>query len=201
MKLLEEYNDYESYLLQASDLNYAVYLSSLDKKMFYDCKNGILKKLPEEKTNEMNVLLLLEQLGYPMDELGTYLYKNVIINVINYLENVNTEREIRDCKCLVKELKDCFSNFYLNIARFELEMGVKTFHKNVKDTFSKIDYSKININLFSEIFGNIKMSIDYGELAFILGSYLSGKLVTKKENNIEYDEVKIKKMIKPIYFD
>lgn len=197
MKLLNEYSDYETLFLVVGGLSYAVYVSDSDRKIFSKYKDGILEDISDEKKREMEVLLLLERLGYPMDELGTYLYKNMIIEVVKHLDKVSTRQGIINCKYFIAKLKDSFSDIYLNLARFELEMGIKTFHKNVLEAISKIDYSKADPNLLYTIFSKIPKEIDYAEQAFVLGSYISGKLELKAElEKVEELEVpKVKKLV------
>ena len=152
MKLLNKYDDYDPLYLVISGVSYAVHVSDCDRKDFCNYKLGDTEGLTNEKKREMDVLLLLENLGYPMDELGTYLYKNLIIEVIKYLDNVSTRQDIINCKYFLAKLKDFFSDIYLNLARFELEMGIKTFHKTILEAISNIDYSKADKNLIYEIY-------------------------------------------------
>ena len=53
-------------------------------------KNGNISDISEIEQLKMETLDLLESLGYPMDEFGTYLYKDVITTIREQLGVVET---------------------------------------------------------------------------------------------------------------
>lgn len=189
LKELNEFNMEYNFNLVLSSSSYAVYIFCLDKKDYMEYKNGISKEFTEERKIEMNTLQLLENLGYPMDELGTYLYKNIIVKVI---KSISVDEGFINCKNLLLQLKDAFSQFYFDIARNDLDMGLKTFHRHIEDTLSKVDYSKANPLIINKIYSKNIYDIDYGEQAFILGACISGLL--KTEQSLEIVKPKIKKL-------
>ena len=126
------------------------------------------------ENRETSAILLLEKLGYPMDRLGTYLQKTIILRVAEYLETGLTVRnESITEEELKMELNNYFSQFYFEIARNELDIGTRTFHAHIKDAVEKIDYSKVDENIIDNLFYNCPKSIDYAKQAFILGSYIA----------------------------
>lgn len=193
MKLQNEYNDGEKLFQVLGGTSYGVYLSKADRQSLENYKNGLPKKIEDDKKKEMEVLLLLEKLGYPMDELGTYLYKNLIVYVINRLENVESKEQILNTKQLLTELKDFFSRIYLELARFDLEMGIKTFHYYIMEALNKRDFKKADKNLIYDIYSRFSYEIDYAEQAYILGAYMLGKF---EPVNVDSEEVKLPKIKK-----
>lgn len=177
-------------------LSYALYEIKDDTLDLEKYKQGILKDVSLERIQEMKILVLLEKLGYSLNEIGTYLYKHMILKIVKYLNKDITSQNITEYKKLLLDLKDCYSNFYLETARFDLDMGIKTFHQNVIEAISKIDYDKIDLEVYNKIFGNIDSELDYGEQAFILGSYIVGNLDQKIESSKKNKSiVRVKKLI------
>ena len=58
-------------------------------------KNGNISDISEIEQLKMETLDLLESLGYPMDEFGTYLYKDVITTIREQLGVVETREDVR----------------------------------------------------------------------------------------------------------
>jgi hypothetical protein len=172
MKELHEYTDEEKMLLFLHSLDMAVGTTCADRKTYLAYKVGAIKsKLSDETQQEMDILTLQEELGFPMEELGTYLYKDVILETMKDLShNDNKEQDVPNY------LKDAFSNFYLNIAREDHDMGLKTFHKYIEAAIEKIDFDKANPKVYNLIFNNLNPNADYGELAFVISLYLHGRL-------------------------
>ena len=113
----------------------------LDYKSF---KKGELTEVSEEKLQAMQILELLENLGFPMEMTGTYLYKEVILSAAKKLQAFNSRRDLGVCKDLLAQMKDAYSNFYFDIARNDLEMGVRTFHLALVEALEKVDSTKAN---------------------------------------------------------
>jgi len=195
MKDFNKYTESEHLLLLLQGLSYALFVVDQDKKYFEMYKEGKIKRFRKCNKQEMKILFLLEQLGYPMDEVGTYLYKNMIFKIVETLENTKTKEDLNKCKKLIFQLKDCFSQFYVDVARCELDMGVKTFHKILEHTFEKVNYSKADQNLFNKIFGRFQDGLDYGEQAFVLGSYITENLEEKTEEVKISNNYKVKKLV------
>lgn len=181
-------------------LSYALYGIKEDIEDLKKYKQNNLENISIERIQEMKILALLEKLGYPMNEVGTYLYKHMIIKIVKYLDKGITKEDKNGYKELIIELKNCYSNFYLELARFELDMGIKTFHQYIIETISKIDYSKIDLDIYNKVFGNINREVDYGEQAFILGSYITKNLEQKTINDEnKKDILKVKRLVNAPY--
>ena len=130
---------------------------------------------PKETSDEMAILQTLDKLGYPMNENGTYLYKEMIVKVVNDL-NKNVDREE-----LHSNISDNFSQFYVDVARNELDIGIKSFHSEIAKAVSKIDEKNVDIGLKDEIFNIGTIVTDYKENAFIIGNYIHKNKTVEKE--------------------
>lgn len=195
MKLENNYTDGQKLFLVLEGISYAVYCANLDKNELENYKKVLPEEMGLERKREMEVLILLEKLGYPMDELGTYLYKNLIVHVIKYLDKVSSKEQILNTKQLLVEMKDFFSSVYFGLARCDLEMGVKKFHYYIIEALDKIDFEKADKYLLYEIYSRFSSEMDYAEQAFILGSYMSGKFEPVNVNGEEFKLPKIKKLV------
>ena len=182
MKDLENLQENQMFALVLSSSDVAVYDFFSTRKDYDKFKNGMSEEFSEERKIEMETLALLENLGYPMEELGTNLYKNMIVNLIDYLNNQSAENEMINDRELILQLKNPFSQFYVDVARNDLDMGIKTFHKHIENALLKVDYSKRDPILLHKIYNNnFNEEIDCGENALILASYMTKKLEVKKE--------------------
>ena len=172
--------------------SFAIYSAKKDKEKYELYKKEELKNINEETRRELKILDILERLGYPMNELGTYLYKDLINEVCDEMKDVSTRRDIDKCRILLQELTDIYSNLYHYIAREWKEMGIKTFHLYIGQATERIDKEKIDKELSKKIYGNNNNSQDYGLHAFQIAAYTLNKY---SYDNIEvYKQPKIKKL-------
>lgn len=101
-------------------------------KLSYEAyKKGELKNVTEDCESEMKILNLLEIIGYQLDNIGTYLYKNMIFRIIYYLRGNKVRGEELSVPTLKEQLENPFSQFYVDIARNDLDIGIKTFHATI----------------------------------------------------------------------
>lgn len=169
-------------ILVLNGLDYTMCGTFSEKKEYFDYKDGKLTNLSDKQKQEMNILTLLEEIGYPMEEIGTYFYKNMIVKVIEYLETLDNNN-INDYQKLILQLKNYYSQFYLEVAKNELGIGIKPFHSFVTKAVSKIDYTKADSTLLYQIYSNFSEDMDYGEQALVLGSFILGKIEPKRPFN------------------
>ncbi len=204
LKRNEEYSQNEQFLMFLQGTSFATYLANQDIEKYAKFKAGEKQELSDNDSRSMNILSMLEGLGYPMDELGTYLYKWVIAEVCDSLEGVTGKRTDMDrCRDLLAQLNDGFSQIYRNVAVEYLEMGLKSFHLYIQQAIEKIDFEKADSNLSYQIFGANPTEQNYGLQAFQLATYTLGLCakkevhppVVKKLSNIPND-IKLKASIK-----
>lgn len=152
--------------------SYAIWLANSEKALYEKSKRKQIEDLKSSEKISIQILSLLEKLGYPMDELGTYLYAKVILSVCESLNEIIADEDIEKYNKLVSDLNDAYSNFYLWIAKEDLEMGLKSFHLHIEKSISMIDDSKSNKELISSIYDKDITELNYGEQALYLASYL-----------------------------
>lgn len=165
----------------ASELDFS-YMKSIHLEMIQELhrrqsyQNGKSKDMSDEEVTKMEVLDLLEELGYPMEEYGTYLYSEVISSLRNQLGVIKTRNQVTESKELLMQAKNPFSQLYFNLARNERDMGVKKFHRIIERALSKINYENATSETLYKVYGNFPFEMDYGENAFTLANYLNQHL-------------------------
>lgn len=152
--------------------SYAMWLTNYEKALYEKSKKEPIEDLKGSDKISIKILSLLEKLGYPMDELGTYLYGKVILSVCESLNEVVADEDIDKYYKLVSDLNNAYSSFYLWIAKEDLEIGLKSFHLYIEQAISKIDDHKSNKELISSIYDKDITELNYGEQALYLASYL-----------------------------
>ena len=155
--------------------SYAMFEAHLDKEAYEKSKKGELEEISEIQERDIKILRILEGLGYPMDELGTYLYKDVIAEAYEKVKDVSSRRDMDKCRDLMASLNDAYSDFYRWIARDDKEMGVKSFHFYIGEAISKIDDDSIDKELAIKVFGSNPEDLNYGLQAFQLACYASDR--------------------------
>ena len=160
----------ESKFYQSKDqVRYSKYKKG---EQYYEGDNPELIKSYEL---DMKILSLLEGLGYPMEELGTFLYKELIHEVCSEIKDMSTREDVEKCKSLMEELSQPFSSIYHLVAREYLDIGIKTFHKEIGKALDKIDSRKIDESLALKVYGSNPDSLDYGKQALLFAGYILGR--------------------------
>ena len=136
------------------------------------------KTIDSEYFEKMQVLHILEELGFPMDEIGTYLYKDVVMSaLIDMKYGYPTDKILLD-------LNNPYSSTYQQIARDEYWIGVKRIHSIINSTISKIHKDKSNQEFVSEIFSETGMNENYGVRAFEIASYMYNRTLNDDNSKI-----------------
>src|SRR5574344_1569499 len=107
-------------------------------------------EITDDEKLELKVLSQLDDLGFPLDELGTYLYKKVILGVIYYIKEV-PEKNDPYYKELKEALKDKTSQFYFNLAKNDLDLPLNSFHVYIENAMTEMNQKKFNDASFDEI--------------------------------------------------
>ena len=172
--------------------SFAIYEANKDRKNYIKYKYGYTDEFSLDKMKNMELLGILESLGYSLDELGTYLYKDVIKEIYDKISDASSRRDIDKCRALMASLSDAFSGFYYYIAEECKEMGLKSFHLYIKRAIDNIDDSEVDIELSKNIFGENPEENNYGLQAFQIAAYVANKYSYKDVK--EYKKVLAKKL-------
>lgn len=175
IKRLVDLTELEKLNMLIDGTSYAMFEAHLDKEAYEKSKKGELEEISEIQERDIKILRILEGLGYPMDELGTYLYKDVIAEAYEKVKDISSRRDMDKCRELMASLNDAYSDFYRWIARDDKEMGVKSFHFYIGEAISKIDDNSINKELAIKVFGSNPEDLNYGLQAFQLACYASDR--------------------------
>ena len=171
-------------------LTYAMRVVKKNRELYkrYLANNSI--PLNEEQRKQIEVLSILENLGFPMDEVGTHYYKDVIISICNDIKNGKSEN-------IMSDLNNMYSNYYHMIARDEYDMGLTAFNAYINGAIERIDHTKADEELVIRIFGynlddvgafiyDANRTKTFGKEAYCIASYIIESIKIKKLSRIEY---------------
>ena len=162
-------------------ISFARWDQAKDLERYRNYKKGELDKI-DDRELDMRILSLLEELGYPVEKFGTYLYKELISYI--YDDVGKAIQTNIDNKELMYELLEPYSGLYRGLASDYLEIGTKSFHKYVKEAIALRDSKNATAPLTLTIKGLSDNYIDYGVQAMFLAAYIYGNYYkeNKKEN-------------------
>lgn len=163
------YNHALAHIRNNDMMDYAIY------------QTGSTENLTDEKLQEMQVLDSLFKLGFPKDEIGTFLYKSMIMKAIHHLDGVDDIGQEISEEELLSQMQHPFSQFYLDAARNDLDIGIKTFHAYICQALSNVDYACVEPKVLSDIYGNFSEETDYGKHAFVIAKHIYDR--SKKNQN------------------
>lgn len=124
---------------------------------------------------ELEVIRLLENLGYSLEEMGTFFYKDVIVGIVDALDCLTES----DYKTFLESLNSPFSQFYFNLARNERDIGTKSFHEYISKAHLSIDVRKANRKIVTKLYKNRSRNMNYGEYALFLAKYVKDNIVPR----------------------
>lgn len=161
---------------------YSVYLAEKDDVMYNKFLRGATYDFTAFDEKEVVILAILDKLGYPMNESGTYLFKETISEI---LDEINAPKEKQYYKeNLLEQLKIENSDFYRHLASDYLETGLRLYNLRIKEMLDKIDYEKGDKNLAESLYNK---EDHYGEKAYKIATYISSL-------NLSYFEEKKQKI-------
>ncbi len=158
--------------------------------------NGAEDALSERELLELKVLDILFKLGFPREKDGTYLFQDVIIKAIHYLDGFDDFNHPISEEELLKQMQTKYSQFYFEIARNEMDMGVKTFHSYISRAIKRVNYSCVDSNLLSEVYGDFREKTDYGKHAFIIAKNIRNhnnvnQVRQNQDGKVQYVKTKV----------
>lgn len=187
VKDLNEFSRREREEMVLDGMSFAMFCANKDKKKYKEYRQNPSMELKEYEKRNMDILSVLDGLGYPMDELGTYLYKDVIADIMDLL--IDYQDDMGKYKELMHYLQNPYSNFYRWIAREDKEMGIASFHLLIEEAIKKIDPEHTNRELATKVFGSNTDDLNYGLHAFQLAAYCSD-LYCKETDKLERPIIK-----------
>lgn len=137
-------------------------------------KSNLLDGFSEDTLQDMEVLEFLERLGFSIEESGTILYKNMIIKAMHHLNGTDDFGKSISRDQLLQQMKNPFSQFYVEVARSDLDIGIKTFHANVQQAVENVRLSNSDTALLFDVYSNFSKNTNYGEAALIIAEYMTG---------------------------
>lgn len=142
--------------------NFSPYIIS-ERNLYANYKAHKNPHSMNQTEKHMQVLELLERLGFPMAEVGTYYYKDLIIKIITLLDDdLASEDQIADL------LEQPYSQLYFDVARNELDVGIKSFNEYVLFAFDGIDIDKADSELLERVVKKMDSAISNRQLPLIL---------------------------------
>ena len=154
-----------------------IYECQVDKRRYDMYRSNNSNGTINYNMEEMRVLSMLENLGFDMNEDGTYLYKNMILKIKNYLCEILTKGDNVDFKDYLLGIKERYSQFYVDVARNDMDMGVRTYHQYLEKAMSSLDLDKADFGYKVVLLNSLPDEMDYGEFAFVLAMHLTGRTV------------------------
>lgn len=199
-------NRIDEILFNADDLQYAFYG---EQKMYLKYKDEKISYCSDDVELKFSILMLLEEMGFSINRLGTFFYKDVIFKLlkrINLLEEqgynliasqlkkdgvvddeIVVEQVLEQIKLnLLEELKNPYSQFYFDIARNDNLVGTKTFHSYIQNSFDKLDVDKEGYSLLETLANDNGRKLNYGELAFKIVAYIRNNNLCNKNDSTSH---------------
>lgn len=176
MEIKDNYTQNEWIELFMGNVDLSVYGAIEDKKLY---EEYIATKAidDESKINEMEIYYCLSLLGFKLEQLGTYYYKEIINRLLQIIPSIFENNDIEQLEQLLISLKNKFSQFYFDIAVNEQDTGLKTFHRIIKE--AKDNRNKPDELLSKKIFNNEPLDEDLEPLA--IAKYLNEVVLTKNK--------------------
>lgn len=165
---------YESKHNQSLNLYFQIHGLSDERDTYFAFKKGKLISIDYDSNLSNNILLLLEDLGYSVNELGTYAYKNLI------KKNIELISEGVDEKDIINELNTPYSQLYLDVA-YETDIGTQTLHSYISNAFVNRKYN-VNKKLSSDIFGDFS-GFSYGLQSYLIADYIYNNYLLEEKNH------------------
>ena len=174
-KQLRQFNEEERISMLSCSAIYAKSEANISKKKY----EKRIENCSTSQDIDVIIIQCLEKLGFPLDEMGTYLYKDVISSVVDSLIKYDDDAQKQQ---LAEQLNHTYSQFYFDVAKNDNDMGVNTFHAYIQKALSKINPEKKDLELVNRLFLSEENPVGYGEEAFVIGNFIRNIFVPKKDN-------------------
>lgn len=132
---------------------------------------------------KMEILSLLDRLGFPMYEAGTYLYMELIFDIADKRRVIDVD-DNDSCLELMSQVSEVHSLVYRDTcSKLDVDLGL--FHREINRVIALIDESKIDEGLLNLVCSEHEDNLHYGELAFSLASVVLGLKREKKSKLVK----------------
>lgn len=110
---------------------------------YKDLKTGkITDEIRPDLALELDMLYLIEKLGYDVNTTGTYLLKDMAVEAAKKMLEAKNNDDICEIR---RQMKQAFSQFYVDLARNDRDMGIKTFYSFVNIAYENKSKAKKDI--------------------------------------------------------
>ncbi len=188
VQALDKFSKEQNKKMVLSGSSFAMFCANKSKEDYAKYLAGEKEDFSDDKLRDMRILNLLARLRFNLDELGTYLYKDLIVEVYEKIKDVSNRKDMDKCRALMSDLSDAYSSIYHYVARECNEIGVKSFHLYIQKAIEKIDEEKVDLELALKVYGQNPEEQNYGAEAFRLAAYAAEKYA------YNYQKPKVKKL-------
>lgn len=171
-------NVYSAKQEQSLDLYFQIYGFGNDRDKYLSFKKGKLISFNYGNDIGFNIMMILEKLGFSIDDLGTYAFKNLIKKLV-YMINDGIDEDT-----IIKSLMKAYSQLYLDVA-YDTDVGTQTFHNYIETAFMNRNLDKFDEDLAFDIFDNYQ-GVNHGIDAYMIAKYVNNVF------NLYMDKSKVK---------
>lgn len=154
--------DSSSFMFVNGSANFSPYFIN-ERNAYTNYKQNKNFFVMPKSQEHMQILEMLEQLGFSMAEVGTYYFKELIIRIVELLnQGLLSEDQISDF------LEQPFSQLYFDVARNDLDIGIKSFNEYVNFAFGEIDINNANQELLDKIIEKMDTAVSNRQLPLVI---------------------------------
>lgn len=139
---------------------FPLFIAKDDRERYNKYKTTGTKPIDKYEIDAMEIISILERLGFSLDEVGTYLYKELIMSI--YLEIKNSDE-------LTESIEDMGNRLTNKLTHNVLEMKKDLYEELVKESIDSINGTDIDIELSEKVFKDSIYNINAN--AFEIASY------------------------------
>lgn len=91
----------------------------------------------ENNLNEIDIEVLdyLKELGYSIDVIGIYYFKEMIVSIIEKISSFSS-LEGEEMQNLLNSIKEPYSQFYFDLSRNRHDVGITTYNEYIRQALS-----------------------------------------------------------------
>ena len=148
---------------------FPLFIAKDDRERYNNYKTTGTQPTDKYEKDAMEIISILERLGFSLDEIGTYLYKELIMSM--YLEIKNSDE-------ITEKIDEMGERLTKKLVCNVLEMKKDLYEELIKESIDSIDGTNVDFELSEIIFKDSIYNIN--ENAFEIASYYTKKEEEKK---------------------